>query len=186
MQQIPTVDTHFVIAALERYERPLTSYVYRLLGNLEAARDVVQDAFLKLCDQRRDEIEKRVAEWLYTVCRNAAIDVKRKEKHNASGEIDFDFFVSSCAVPGEKVEKEEQYSALYESLQKLTPREQEVLRLRFQHDLSYKEISAATNQSVSHVGFLIHTGLQKLKAKLSKKQANGNSNHSTRNGAVSR
>src|SRR4051795_8012937 len=65
--------------AVERYEAPLTLYAARLLGDADAARDVVQETFLRLCVQDRAVIESRLAEWLFTVCRNRALDVLRKE-----------------------------------------------------------------------------------------------------------
>src|SRR3979409_1651602 len=55
-------------------------YAAGLLGAPEAARDVVQETFLRLCVQDRAEIESRLAEWLFTVCRNRALDVLRKER----------------------------------------------------------------------------------------------------------
>src|SRR3954463_1681688 len=71
----------WIDAAVQRYQRPLIGYVARLLGNdLDAPRDVVQEAFLKLCEQDRGKIEPHLAEWLFAVCRNRALDVRRKEK----------------------------------------------------------------------------------------------------------
>ena len=70
------------MAALDQYERPLTRYALRLLsGDDAAARDVVQHAFLKLCEQDYQSIDNRVAPWLYTVCRNRAIDTIRGRSH---------------------------------------------------------------------------------------------------------
>ena len=72
-------DGPWVRAAVDRFEGPLTLYAARLLGDADAARDVVQDTFLRLCAQDRAAIESRLAEWLFTVCRNRALDVLRKE-----------------------------------------------------------------------------------------------------------
>ena len=71
---------HWVLSAVGRYETPLIQYAGRLLGDSERARDVVQDTFLKLCQQERASLSDRLAEWLYTVCRNRALDVMRKER----------------------------------------------------------------------------------------------------------
>ncbi len=55
----------------ERYQRPLISYVSRLLdGDFEAARDCVQDVFLQLCREPRDRIEVYVEAWLFKCCRH--------------------------------------------------------------------------------------------------------------------
>ena len=41
-----------------------------------------------------------------------------------------------------------------------------MIRLKFQHGLSYKQIAEVTQLSVSNVGFLIHTGLKALRERL--------------------
>ena len=48
-------------------------------------------------------------------------------------------------------------------LARLPENQQEVIRLKFQQGLSYKEISSVTGLSVTNVGFLIHTGLKRLR-----------------------
>ena len=69
----------FVRAALLQYEGPLVRYAAAITGDVERARDVVQDTFVKLCAAKPEELEGRVREWLFTVCRNRALDVQRKE-----------------------------------------------------------------------------------------------------------
>ena len=70
---------NWIRQALERYEKPLIRYACRITGDLETARDVVQDAFLRLCQADRAKVDGHLAAWLYTVCRNRAYDVRRKE-----------------------------------------------------------------------------------------------------------
>src|SRR5215471_5897605 len=70
----------WVSDAVARFQGPLTLYAARLLRDAEAARDVVQETFLKLCASDRSAIENHLAEWLFTVCRNRALDVLRKEQ----------------------------------------------------------------------------------------------------------
>ena len=41
--------------------------------------------------------------------------------------------------------------------------QKEVIRLKFQNELSYKEISQVTGLSVTNVGFLIHAGLKAIR-----------------------
>jgi RNA polymerase sigma-70 factor (ECF subfamily) len=75
-----TPDASWVITALAEYEQALTRYAAHITGDIERAREVVQDTFLKLCRQKPDQIQNHLAQWLYTVCRNQALDVIRKEK----------------------------------------------------------------------------------------------------------
>src|SRR5258706_6952038 len=68
----------WVLAALEENESRLVRYAARLLrGDTEGARDVVQHAFLRLCDQSAEDVGDHVAKWLFTVCRNRALDLLR-------------------------------------------------------------------------------------------------------------
>src|SRR4051812_2971537 len=67
-------------ALLRRFERPLLQYATRILGDSDRARDVVQETFVKLQNETRAEIDNAPAKWLFTVCRNGALNICRKEK----------------------------------------------------------------------------------------------------------
>jgi len=51
-------------------------------------------------------------------------------------------------------------------LRRLSVNQQEVLRLKFQHGLSYRQIAEVTRLTVTNVGFLIHAGLKKLRRQM--------------------
>ena len=70
----------WVMSLLDEYEVKLTHYANRILGDVELARDVVQQTFLKLCDVNETEIGDHTAAWLYTVCRNQALDELRRRR----------------------------------------------------------------------------------------------------------
>ena len=53
-------------------------------------------------------------------------------------------------------------------LSTLPKNQREVIRLKFQNELSYREISEVTGLSPSNVGFLIHRGLRLLRERLRK------------------
>ena len=128
----------------------------------------MQDAFLRLCDQDAATVGSHLAEWLYTVCRNLAIDVKRKEKRTRlMSDEQAESFVSDDAPPTESVEVEDSMSSVLRAMGGLPTNQQECIRLKFQHGLSYKQISQVTDLSVTNVGFLIHTGLKTLRKQLS-------------------
>ena len=68
--------------------------------------------------------------------------------------------------PDEAVETQDTASRILECLSDLTDNQQECIRLKFQHGLSYREIAAVTKLSVSNVGFLIHTGIKKVRQRM--------------------
>lgn len=60
----------------------------------------------------------------------------------------------------------EDRAAMLRLIDALPERQQEVIRLKFQAGMSYREISGVTNLTVSNVGFLIHTGLKTIRERL--------------------
>ena len=68
--------------------------------------------------------------------------------------------------PGTSLEHEETMSQVLRVMESLPKNQREVLRLKFQCDLSYKEISEITKLSVTNVGFLIHTAIKTLRKEM--------------------
>jgi len=151
-------------AAVDRYERPLIRYATRLTGDADRARDVVQDVFIRLCAADREPIGDHVAEWLFTVCRNRALDLRRQEtRMRPLDDAAVETRESGDPPPAAVLEGSETAGRLLRLLATLPDNQQEVLVLKFQGGLSYKEIGAVTGLSVGNVGFLIHTGLMTLR-----------------------
>ena len=150
--------------AVARFEGPLTLYAARLLRDAETARDVVQETFLKLCASDQDSIDGHLAEWLFTVCRNRALDVLRKE-HRMTQLRDEQVLRCLHPAPGplDLAERHELGSRVLELLEMLPPNQRDVIRLKFQNGFSYQEISRISGHSVSNVGYLIHAGIKALR-----------------------
>jgi RNA polymerase sigma factor (sigma-70 family) len=153
---------------MDRFERPLLRYAIKVVGDEEQARDVVQDTFCRLHAQRRDRVEPKLAEWLYTVCRNRALDVRKKEGR-MSGLSDMTLAARPSPEPGPAAVAETKDSArkMTTLIGALPANQQEVLRLKFEHGMSYQEIAAITSLSVSNVGYLLHVAIKALGQRLS-------------------
>lgn len=153
--------------ALERYERPLVRYADHILRDTDRARDVVQDTFLRLCAAERAEVEDHVGPWLFTVCRNRALDIQRKERRMSPLSDDhLDNCASHDPSPVATLEGEEAAGHVLRALESLPEKQQEVIRLKFQEGFSYRDISRVTGHSVSNVGFLIHAAIRTLRREL--------------------
>jgi RNA polymerase sigma-70 factor (ECF subfamily) len=163
----PTSHTDWVREALARFERPLLRYALRITGDVETAQDVVQDTFLKLCQADRAQIEGYLAPWLYRVCRNRALDVRKKEQRMQSVDpVILAEHPSSQPPPGAVAQGRETESLAREAFAELPENQQEVFRLKFQEHLSYKEISAVTGFPVTNVRYLIHISLKRVRERL--------------------
>jgi RNA polymerase sigma factor (sigma-70 family) len=161
-------DGEWVRSTLERHEAALTAYARNVLGgDAERARDVVQEAFLRLVAQDPAKVGAHVTEWLYTVCRNLAIDYRRRDRRTERlTDAEADAAVSDDPDPGDRSERDDALSHVLRCMQSLPHNQQECIRLKFQSGLSYKEISGVTGLTVTNVGFLIHTGLKTLRQRL--------------------
>ncbi len=149
---------------LEKHECSLINYAYRLCNDLEIARDATQDTFLKLCREDRSKVAGHLAPWLFTVCRNRVFEILRKENRmtNLTDEK-LAATASDSTSPAKSAEMSDNKLQLTFLLKKLNPNEQEVLRLKFEHGMSYKEISEITSLSPTNVGFILHNSIKTLR-----------------------
>ena len=158
-----------ILVAVALYYGRLVLFARRFLwGDLGRARDVVQETFLKLCRAGRGEVaEGRVAAWLYTVCRRAALDVRRKERRmTLIRDETADRFSAAAADPATPAENGDSHARVMSMVERLPENQREALVLKFGHGLSYKEIGEVMGQSVGHVVFLIHVGLKAVRERL--------------------
>src|SRR5215471_17382103 len=127
---------------LRRFEVPLLQYAARITGNSDRAKDVVQETFIKFVAAATNGAKppEKTATWLFTVCRNGALNVCRKERRMMY--LDEEIIESRAdeqPMPFERIERREASGFLIKILATLPPRQQEVLQLKFQNDLSYQE-----------------------------------------------
>lgn len=152
----------WIESVVREFERPLTLYATRLLGDVDRARDVVQDAFLKLWQADRARIEGHVARWLYTVCRNRVVDIRRKERRMTT--VDHEH---AAMPPAADAEPDASGDPILGMVRGLPERQQEAVRLRFQGGLSYREIAEVMDTTANNVGVLLHTAIKSIRQQVS-------------------
>ena len=153
-------------ALVDRYERPLLAYASRMLnGDESEAQDAVQETFLRLCREDPNKIRSRVAAWLFSVCRSRVIDMLRTKKPMPVDQAVQAMPDTAPSAPDVASDAEEQ-SQLKAAVEDLTPKQQEVLRLRMQGGLSYREIAEVTGLTVTNVGFHLHAAVKSLHGRL--------------------
>lgn len=164
----PARTTDWVLEALERYERPLLRYAAAIAGAAQAE-DIVQDTFLRLCAEDREKVEARLAAWLFTVCRNRAVELKRGGARTAPlPEEQEDSMQSEGEGPAEALERKESLRRVMDALDALPERQREAVLLKFSGGLSYQEMAEVLETSASNVGFILHTAMQSLRQRLAK------------------
>src|SRR5919202_6928523 len=64
---------------VRRYQRPISAYVYRMVGNYESALDLTQEIFIKVYNSlRRYRSEFKFSTWIYKIAHNSAVDHLRR------------------------------------------------------------------------------------------------------------
>ena len=154
-------------------EAPLLVYALRYTGERALAEDVVQEAFMKLHEQF-ESVEKP-RPWLYRTVHNLALNQRRAAGKTVSLEKFFDDENSSTTdtadtalLPDEQIIRLEGIGQVRLSLAALDQRSRELVKLKFNDELSYKDIAARTGLATGNVGFILHHALKTIATELAK------------------
>lgn len=141
--------------------RALRRYVRGLVGSREKAEDIVQEAFLRTYQNRKNVATPRA--FLFSAAKNLAIDARRHEriaKTDSVGDLDASGVVSSGATPEAQALADERSRLLRQAIEQLPPQCRTVFVLKVFHACSYQEISARLGISVKTVEKHVGRGLK--------------------------
>ncbi|MGF1571709.1 MAG: RNA polymerase sigma factor [Sumerlaeia bacterium] len=143
---------------VKAYRVKLYWSVFQLLRNEEDARDISQEAFVKVY-KALDRFDSRRAfyPWLYRVARNLALDYIKK--HGAHRKVSLEYLIednhqhfdtNDCLHQKqesvrEKIQREQLSSKLAKGLEKLKPEFREVILMKHLQEMNYHDISLALN-----------------------------------------
>jgi RNA polymerase sigma-70 factor, ECF subfamily len=137
---------------VRRYQRPISAYVYRMVGNYESALDLTQEIFIKVynsLDRYRSEF--KFSTWIYKIAHNAAVDHLRRTATREQSLVvgpegdQFDLPIeSSRPSPEQESERRERRVEIETVVRTLPSNYRELIILRHSQDLSYEEIVEVT------------------------------------------
>ncbi len=143
--------------AVDDYADSLFRFIVKNIGDEEQAKDIVQDAFLRLWNKRHDVSTEKTKSYLFTTAYHVLIDVLRKEKNKQK-------FMSSNQMEKEAVNGFSDVGEIIQDAVALLPEIQRiVLMLRDYEGYSYKEIGVITNLSEAQVKVYIFRARNALK-----------------------
>lgn len=164
-------------------EGSLLGYALRLLKDRDMAEDIVQEAFLQLHRQPPGSV-RQPRSWLYRTVHNLALndlragarivplpDSAATGAHRDEGDPAHVLGADPAdpqPLPDEHLARWEGIGLVRLGLRTLDGRTREVVRLRFQEGLSYKDIGARTGLTSGNVGYLLHHALKSLADELTR------------------
>jgi RNA polymerase sigma-70 factor (ECF subfamily) len=137
---------------VRRYQRPISAYVYRMVGNYESALDLTQEIFIKVYNSlRRYRAEFKFSTWIYKIAHNAAVDHLRRSATREQSLVlgpegdSFDLPLESARLsPEQESERKERRGEIEAVVRALPANYRELIILRHSQDLSYEEIVEVT------------------------------------------
>jgi RNA polymerase sigma-70 factor (ECF subfamily) len=137
---------------VRRYQRPISAYVYRMIGDYESALDLTQEIFIKVYNSlRRYRSEFKFSTWIYKIAHNSAVDHLRRtatrEQSLISGSEGDHFELpieSKRPSPEQESERKERRIEIESVIRTLPGNYRELVILRHSQDLTYEEIVEVT------------------------------------------
>jgi RNA polymerase sigma-70 factor (ECF subfamily) len=162
---------------IERYHDPLLNFLFRLVGNRQAAEDVFQDAFLQVHQSLGSfDLTRTFKPWLFTIAANKGRDALRKSNRRAAvslsmkprgsgggggGEGDelVDLLQIEVPGPGAGMEAAETSVMVQHAVDAIPTRLREILLLAYFQKLSYTQIADQLGIPVGTVKSRLHAAV---------------------------
>jgi RNA polymerase sigma-70 factor (ECF subfamily) len=161
---------------LRRYQKLVYNVLFQMLQNHDTAADVTQETFIRayrgLSGFRQSA---RFKPWLLKIATNAGLNQIRQSKIREFESLDAVLDENPAVEPASRENLEEEldrrfsHVMLADALRAISPHNRHVFVLRYQHDLTYAEISDIVDEPETTVKSTLHSVREKLRKILSEK-----------------
>ena len=162
-------DSRSIDVLVDRYLKMIYSFVYKNVGSAPDSEDITQEVFVRVWKNlKKFDQKKSFRPWIFQIAKNASIDFLRKKKTIPLSRFEDDtghnFLAESLPAPsiniiGNLSDKK----TLAVAMQRLNNKEQEIITLRHDSGLSFREISEIFQESVNTIKSRYRRGLINLK-----------------------
>jgi RNA polymerase sigma factor (sigma-70 family) len=146
---------------VERHQQPLYGFVFRQVGDADAADDVVQTTFARAYAALRTfRGDASFKTWLHQIALNECRARFRRDRQRR--EVSLDEAADVAAPAGDAADAADR-SALLANIERLPPRQRNVLMLRVFGDLPFKEIARLERTSEGSAKVSYHHAVKRLR-----------------------
>ena len=170
IHQIAEQDQTALSQLYDLYARLVYAVVFKILGSVEEAEEVVLDVFAQVwrSAQRYDRKKGRVDSWLLMMARSRALDrlrsrQRQKKVVDASTQVVHTESGTSVAIPEENLLIQERRDQVMAALTQIPVAQRQVIELAYYQGLTQKEIAAHIGVSLGTVKTRVRLGLNKLR-----------------------
>ncbi len=154
-------------ALVREYVEPLTRFAFGFTGVEEAAHDIVQDIFVRIWELRDNWQPKgTVSAYLFTSVRNRALNVLKASSADQRMRAALLVYMSQERNALDPYDDVALSSVIEKEFEKLTPRQQEALRLRYEQGLTIPAVAEVLGIEVRPAARLISRAIDALRAAL--------------------
>ena len=163
---------------LQKYRRPMVSYMYRMCHNAAAAEDLAQEVFLRVYRSRGNyEPSAKFTTWLYRIATNLAVNHARDSRHERPENtvsvdepdqetgMTLDLPDSSLSAE-EAILRRERMAAIRQRVQALPDRQRTAVVMHKYQQMDYREIAQVLKLSESATKSLLFRAYETLRVQL--------------------
>ncbi|MDD5626396.1 MAG: sigma-70 family RNA polymerase sigma factor [Patescibacteria group bacterium] len=172
---------------IQQYLKPIYSFVYRYVGNMDNTEDITQEVFARMWKNiKKFDPKRKFKTWLFSIAKNAAIDFLRKKKtipfseffaqgrsafdgKNEEGEnMIYETLSDPAPLPDELLERADIAQMLASAMDKLSPKYRMVIFLRYNDHFTFHEIAESLEEPLNTVKSRHRRALVKLRQIITK------------------
>lgn len=154
---------------VRRYQGRLHGFALGMVGDADAAADLVQESFVKAYTRLESCREpSKFESWIFQIVRNRCRDYLKNVRRSNARLDDLPDLVSRRAGPDGDLARSELRRSLRDALETLSDSHREAFLLKHLHGHSYQEISEMLDASVSAVKMRVHRSREALRDHLTR------------------
>ncbi len=155
---------------LRRYERPLFTFIVRIVGDRDDAEDVFQDTLRRALENIKSYKEQgKFGSWLFGIAYHLCVDRGRKKKRWKLASNNYEDLIDPIPLPDRLLEQKELKEMITQALQYLSLEQREVFLLRQHSGLVFREIAGLVNRPLSTVLSQMRLAVLSIRAFLKEK-----------------
>jgi len=163
---------------VQKYRRPMVSFLYRLARNTAAAEDLAQEVFLRVYRSREKyEASAKFTTWLYRIATNLAVNHARDTRHErpentlSLDEPDSDTGLTPdvadvAPTVEENIVRRERLAAIRQRVQALPERQKMAVVMHKYQQMDYRQIAEVLKLSESATKSLLFRAYETLRGQL--------------------